>query len=189
MPIISAPTSRGNFGRSGGSPRGAGPTPNDAEGQANRRAVGDVDRFALGSTESRAPSIPRFPHSDAMSPMAPIPARAVVAHPLRSQLMHLRRAFPWATVLLIGACTAPPAKAPAASVRTPPTAAAIGEAAVAAVAAAPWDHDPTGWGALCSADAPCDTLVAEPRIVALPAQAPAFFVPDRRDEAAKLTDY
>jgi hypothetical protein len=105
--------------------------------------------------------------------------------------MHLRQALALATVLLVAGCHAPPAKAPAVSrsVRTPPTAAAIGEAAVAAVAAAPWDHDPTGWGALCSADAPCDTLVVEPRIVSLPAQAPAFFVPDRRDEAAKLTDY
>lgn len=91
----------------------------------------------------------------------------------------------------LGACSAPPPKAPAGpeGARIPPTAAAIGEAAVAAVVAAPWDHDPTGWGTLCTADLPCDTLVVEPRIVSLPAQAPAFFVPDRRDEAATLTDY
>ena len=104
--------------------------------------------------------------------------------------MFLRRALAVAVVLLVGGCKAP-TKAPAVSrsVRTPPTAAAIGEAAVAAVAAAPWDHDPTGWGALCTAAAPCDTLVVEPRIVSLPAQAPAVLVPDRRDQAARLTDY
>src|SRR5690349_5377324 len=96
-----------------------------------------------------------------------------------------------AVILVVVGCKAPPAQAPAdsRSARIPPTAAAIGDAAVAAVAAAPWDHDPTGWGALCTADAPCDTLVVEPRIVSLPAQAPAFFVPDRRDQAAMLTDY
>ena len=105
--------------------------------------------------------------------------------------MVLRRAGVLAVILLAVGCQAPPAKAPAVSrlARIPPTAAAIGDAAVAAVAAAPWDHDPTGWGALCTADAPCDTLVVEPRIVSLPAQAPAFFVPDRRDQAAMLTDY
>jgi hypothetical protein len=93
-------------------------------------------------------------------------------------------------VLALVSCQAPP-KPPAASQpsRTPPTAAAIGEAAVAAVVAAPWDHDPTGWGTLCTAEAPCDTLVVEPRIVSLPAQAPAFFVPDSRDQAATLTAY
>jgi hypothetical protein len=102
-----------------------------------------------------------------------------------------RRALALAWILLVAGCQAPPPKAPPVSrtVRTPPTAAAIGDAAVAAVAAAPWDQDPTGWGALCTADAPCDTLVVEPRVVSLPAQAPAFFVPDRRDQAAKLTDY
>jgi hypothetical protein len=31
--------------------------------------------------------------------------------------------------------------------------------------------------------------VVEPRIVRLPAQAPAFFVPDRRDLASTLTDH
>jgi hypothetical protein len=96
-----------------------------------------------------------------------------------------------ALVLALLACEAPPPEKPAAaeSARTPPTRAAIGEAAVAAVVAAPWDRDPTGWGTLCTADAPCDTLVVEPRIVSLPAQAPAFFVPDKRDEAATLTAY
>jgi hypothetical protein len=105
--------------------------------------------------------------------------------------MNLRPSRGLILVLVLGGCQAPPPKAPAApeSTRTPPTAAAIGEAAVAAVVAAPWDHDPTGWGTLCTADSPCDTLVVEPRIVSLPAQAPAFFVPDRRDEAALLTEY
>jgi hypothetical protein len=104
--------------------------------------------------------------------------------------MVLSRARALAVILLVAGCKAPPPKAPVSqSVRIPPTAAAIGDAAVAAVAAAPWDHDPTGWGSLCTAEAPCDTLVVEPRIVSLPAQAPAFFVPDRRDQAAMLTDY
>ena len=93
-------------------------------------------------------------------------------------------------VLVVSACREP-AKPPVASQpsRTPPTTAAIGEAAVAAIVAAPWDHDPTGWGTLCTAQAPCDTVVIEPRIVSLPAQSPAFFVPDRRDQAAMLTTY
>jgi hypothetical protein len=60
---------------------------------------------------------------------------------------------------------------------------------VAAVVAAPWDRDPAGWGTLCSPEAPCDTVVVEPRIVALPAQAPAFFVPEARDLVATLTAY
>jgi hypothetical protein len=72
---------------------------------------------------------------------------------------------------------------------TPPTESAIGQAALAALAAAPWDVDPSGWGSLCSSKAPCDTLVVEPRVVALPAQAPAFFVPERRDVAATLSAY
>jgi hypothetical protein len=91
---------------------------------------------------------------------------------------------------LLAACReAPPPRHPASETRTPPTEAAIGQAAVAAVVAAPWDTDPAGWGTLCSAEAPCDTVVVEPRIVALPAQAPAFFVPDARDLAATLTPY
>jgi hypothetical protein len=69
----------------------------------------------------------------------------------------------------------------------PPTHSAIAQAALAAVAAAPWDADPTGWGILCTREAPCDTLVIEPRIVSLPSQAPAFFVPDRREVAAMLS--
>jgi hypothetical protein len=94
-------------------------------------------------------------------------------------------------LLALAACEAPKPKEPraAAPARTPPTEAAIGEAAVAAVVAAPWDHDPTGWGTLCTAKSPCDTVVVEPRIVSLPAQAPAFFVPDSRDQAATLTPY
>jgi hypothetical protein len=93
--------------------------------------------------------------------------------------------------LLLAACQAPPRPAheAASQPRTPPTEAAIGQAAVAAVVAAPWDRDPAGWGTLCSPAAPCDTVVVEPRIVALPAQAPAFFVPEARDLVALLTTY
>jgi hypothetical protein len=90
------------------------------------------------------------------------------------------------------ACNAPPprrATVPTARQDTPPTEAAISQAALAALAAAPWDADPSGWGSLCSAKAPCDTLVVDPRVVVLPAQAPAFFVPDRRDAAATLSAY
>jgi len=60
---------------------------------------------------------------------------------------------------------------------------------LAAIAAVPWDSDPTGWGSLCSTEAPCDTIVVEPHIVILPAQAPAFFVPERREAAATLSAY
>lgn len=60
---------------------------------------------------------------------------------------------------------------------------------MAAVVAAPWDTDPSGWGILCTPQAPCDTLVLDPRIVALPSQPPAFFVPDRREVAATLSAY
>ncbi|MEP6687903.1 MAG: hypothetical protein ABJC36_06105, partial [Gemmatimonadales bacterium] len=94
----------------------------------------------------------------------------------------------WLAALLVAACrenTQP--RQPESPARTPPTEAAIGQAAVAAVLAAPWDTDPAGWGTLCSIEVPCDTVVVEPRIVALPAQAPAFFVPDARDLAATLT--
>ena len=84
------------------------------------------------------------------------------------------------------ACREPARQAPPPP-ETPPTQAAIGQAALAAVAAAPWDADPSGWGVLCTAEAPCDTLVLEPRIVSLPSQAPAFFVPDRREVAATLS--
>lgn len=96
----------------------------------------------------------------------------------------------WLAAFLLTACRDPtPPRQAASQPRTPPTEAAIGQAAVAAVLAAPWDTDPAGWGTLCSAEAPCDTVVVEPRIVALPAQAPAFFVPDARDLAATLTPY
>lgn len=93
--------------------------------------------------------------------------------------------------LLLAACQGPPPpkREVASQPRTPPTEAAIGQAAVAAVVAAPWDRDPAGWGTLCSREAPCDTVVVEPRIVALPAQAPAFFVPEARDPVATLTAY
>src|SRR5262249_59573223 len=55
----------------------------------------------------------------------------------------------------LGACRAPVREPPPAEVNTPPTPVAIGQAALAALAAAPWDSDPTGWGSLCSSDAPC----------------------------------
>lgn len=100
--------------------------------------------------------------------------------------------LPHAAILAFAlACEAPPDKPspPPARENTPPTAAAIAQAALAALAAAPWDTDPTGWGSLCTSAAPCDTLVVDPRVVVLPAQAPAFFVPDRRDAAATLTPY
>jgi len=102
------------------------------------------------------------------------------------------RRDPLVTLLALAiACGSPPQRpsAPPARQDTPPTEAAIVQAALAALAAAPWDTDPTGWGSLCSPAAPCDTLVVDPRVVVLPAQAPAFFVPDRRDAAAKLTPY
>jgi hypothetical protein len=96
----------------------------------------------------------------------------------------------WLLGMVLAGCRAPvPAGAPSSSVSTPPTETAIEEAALAAVAAAPWDSDPSGWGVLCTAQAPCDTLVVEPHIVALPSQAPAFFVPDRRQVAATLSSY
>jgi hypothetical protein len=88
------------------------------------------------------------------------------------------------------ACEAPARKdLPAPPPHVPPTEAAIGQAALAALAAAPWDHDPSGWRSLCTAEAPCDTIVIDPRVVTLPAQAPAFFVPDSRDAAATLSAY
>jgi hypothetical protein len=92
--------------------------------------------------------------------------------------------------VVVAGCRAPvPTRAPASPSWDPPTEAAIGEAALAAVAAAPWDTDPSGWGILCTSQAPCDTLVVEPHIVSLPAQPPAFFVPDRRQVAATLGSY
>ena len=92
--------------------------------------------------------------------------------------------------LAVAACRAPaPTREPSSQPLDRPTGAAIGEAALAAVAAAPWDSDPSGWGILCTPQAPCDTLVVDPRIVALPSQAPAFFVPDRRPLATTLSSY
>jgi len=103
--------------------------------------------------------------------------------------MVLPSRFLWLGLAVV-ACQAPvPARAPASQASVPPTTAEIGEAALAAVAAAPWDADPSGWGILCTAEAPCDTLVVDPRIVSLPSQAPAFFVPDRRELAATLSTY
>lgn len=90
------------------------------------------------------------------------------------------------TTLLL-ACGAPAPPASTASAATPITAGDLQQAAVAAVLAAPWDADPSGWGTLCSPAAPCDTLVIEPRVVVLPAQAPAFFVPANRPQEVLLT--
>lgn len=100
------------------------------------------------------------------------------------------RSFSWLWLggLLVAGCRAPNRETRAA-VTTPPTQVAIGQAALAAIAAVPWDSDPTGWGSLCSTEAPCDTIVVEPHIVILPAQAPAFFVPERREAAATLSAY
>jgi len=94
----------------------------------------------------------------------------------------------WLWGVILAACRAP-AREPQVDANTPPTQVAIGQAALAALAAAPWDSDPTGWGSLCSSAAPCDTIVVEPSIVTLPAQAPAFFVPERREAAATLSSY
>jgi hypothetical protein len=95
---------------------------------------------------------------------------------------------PFLVAVLLMACGRPaPTPKPAASV-TPITAADLQQAAVAAVLAAPWDADPSGWGTLCTPAAPCDTLVVEPRVVVLPAQAPAFFVPANRPQEVLLTD-
>jgi hypothetical protein len=100
------------------------------------------------------------------------------------------RSYPWLWLcgFIVAGCRAPNREPPA-EVSTPPTQVAIGQAALAAIAAAPWDTDPTGWGTLCSTEAPCDTIVVEPHIVMLPAQAPAFFVPERRETAATLSAY
>jgi hypothetical protein len=92
----------------------------------------------------------------------------------------------WLLGLTVVACREPP-RPPPASTRTPPSEADIAGAALTAIATAPWDADPTGWGTLCTTELPCDTLIVEPRIVLLPAQAPAFFVPASRDRAATLT--
>jgi hypothetical protein len=88
---------------------------------------------------------------------------------------------------LLLACGAPAPRAGSAPAATPITAGDLQQAAVAAVLAAPWDADPSGWGTLCSPAAPCDTLVVEPRVVVLPAQAPAFFVPANRPQEVLLT--
>ena len=89
--------------------------------------------------------------------------------------------------VLLLACRAPAAPPKPAATTTPITAADLQQAAVAAVLAAPWDKDPSGWGTLCSTAAPCDTLVVEPRVVLLPAQPPAFFVPANRPQEVLLT--
>lgn len=99
--------------------------------------------------------------------------------------MNHSRVEPWFVGLALAAC-AEPAPPPPAPPQSPPTASAIAAAAAAAISAAPWDTDPTAWGALCSPKSPCDTIVVEPLVAALPAQAPAFFVPDRRPVAATI---
>ena len=96
--------------------------------------------------------------------------------------------YVWIYGVTLAACRAP-AREPPPEPSTPPTQIAIGQAALAALAVLPWDSDPTGWGTLCSTEAPCDTIVVEPHIVALPVQAPAFFVPERRELAATLSPY
>jgi hypothetical protein len=85
------------------------------------------------------------------------------------------------------ACGAPSAAPRPAATATPITSADLQQAAVAAVLAAPWDADPSGWGTLCSSAAPCDTLVVEPRVVVLPGTPPAFFVPANRPQETLLT--
>jgi hypothetical protein len=102
--------------------------------------------------------------------------------------MNNSRVEPWFVGLALAAC-AEPAPPPATRPQTPPSVNAIVAAAVAAISAAPWDTDPTAWGALCSPKIPCDTVVIEPIVAALPAQAPAFFVPDRRPVAATLSGH
>jgi hypothetical protein len=99
-----------------------------------------------------------------------------------------RLIVPLLAALLLAGCgqSAVPPR-PAAST-TPITSADLQQAAVAAVLAAPWDADPSGWGTLCSSAAPCDTLVVEPRVVVLPGTPPAFFVPANRPQEALLTD-
>jgi hypothetical protein len=57
----------------------------------------------------------------------------------------------------------------------------------AAIAALPWDRDTTGTGAFCSAEAVCDTLLIEPRVVRLPHPAPAFFLPASRPLVLNLS--
>jgi hypothetical protein len=50
----------------------------------------------------------------------------------------------------------------------------------AAIAALPWDSAPAGAELLCTDAARCDTFLVDPRVVLLPAPAPAFFVPAAR---------
>ncbi|HUR95705.1 MAG TPA: hypothetical protein VMY76_14065 [Gemmatimonadales bacterium] len=99
------------------------------------------------------------------------------------------RSLPLLLPGLLG-CEAPAKREPPPAPEiTRPTEDAVGKAALAAVAAAPWDSDPTGGEPLCRTEAPCDTVVIEPRVVVLPGQPPAFFVPDKRDLAATLSAY
>jgi len=88
--------------------------------------------------------------------------------------------------MLLG-CAKPAAPPKPAATSTPITSADLQQAAVAAVLAAPWDADPSGWGTLCSGAAPCDTLVVEPKVVVLPGTPPAFFVPANRPQEVLLT--
>ena len=101
--------------------------------------------------------------------------------------MTIRSIAPFLCVALLLACGTPgPTPKPATTI-TPITASDLQQAAVAAVLAAPWDADPSGWGTLCSATAPCDTIIVEPRVVVLPGTPPAFFVPANRPQEVLLT--
>ena len=101
--------------------------------------------------------------------------------------MTIRSIAPFLCVALLLACGTPaPSPKPATTI-TPITASDLQQAAVAAVLAAPWDADPSGWGTLCSATAPCDTIIVEPRVVVLPGTPPAFFVPANRPQEVLLT--
>jgi hypothetical protein len=56
----------------------------------------------------------------------------------------------------------------------------------AALAALPWEVDPTGWSAFCGASGPCDSVLIEPRVVRVPHPAPVFFVPSARPQMLNL---
>jgi hypothetical protein len=98
-----------------------------------------------------------------------------------------RLIVPLLTAVLLTGCGNSAERPRPAATTTPITSADLQQAAVAAVLAAPWDADPSGWGTLCSGAAPCDTLVVEPRVVVLPGTPPAFFVPANRPQETLLT--
>ena len=91
-------------------------------------------------------------------------------------------------VLLLPLLSCRPAERQASAPQgTAPTEMDIRQAALVAMASAPWDSAPGGSDPLCSAQTPCDTIMVEPKLVDLPPQPPAFFVPDRREGAALLS--